>query len=161
MALADHIFTDLRDNHESMYVDYLHDLGLRDDEITSSRPSPATLRYERSFLDDFGYGTENFYEAIAALSGRELCVAVRNGRILQHYIRARGLAPSEWLVLHEELEEDHYRDAIRPVLMRYGNDPEKIENLMRSVRRGIDRHVQYFDEMLQEYQGDQNLVMIE
>jgi len=153
MALAHHIFADLRDNHEIMYVHYLHDLGLTDHDIGTSRPGPATLSYARSFLDDFGYGTENFHEAIAALSGRELCVAVRNGRILRHYTRARGLPQSEWLVLHEELEEEHYRDAIRPVLMRYSKEPERMDALMMSVRRGIERHVQYFDDMLQEYRA--------
>lgn len=153
MALSHHIFTDLRDSHEVMYVDYLRDLGLSDPEIAASRPSPATLAYGRSFFEDFGYEAENFYEAIAALSGRELCVAVRNGRILRDYVRPRNLPQSEWLVLHETLEEEHYRDAIAPILMRHGKDPDKVEALMRSVCRGIERHVQYFEELLLEYQG--------
>ncbi len=78
---------------------------------------------------------------------------MRNGRILRHYIRARSLPQSEWLVLHEELEEEHYRDAIRPVLMRYAKEPVRVDELMKSVRRGIERHVQYFDQMLQEYRA--------
>ena len=153
MALAHHIFAELRDNHEVMFVDYLHDLGLSDHAIATSRPGPATRSYALSFADDFGYGTENFWEAIATLSGRELCVSARNGRILKHYIRARGLPQSEWLVLHEELEEEHYRDAIRPVLMRYAKEPDRMDALNECVRRGIERHVGYFDELLQEHRA--------
>lgn len=151
MALANHIFTDLRDSHEVMFANFLHDLGLGEHDIAASRPGPATLSYMRSFFDDFGYGTENFHEAVAALSGRELCVSVRNGRILRDYVYPRKLPPSEWLVLHETLEEEHYRDAVRPVLRRHGNDPDKVEAMMSSVCRGIERHVRYFDEMLLEY----------
>ena len=154
MALAHHIYTDLRDDHEIMYVDYLRDLQLTDAQIATSQPSPATLAYASSFFNDFGYGTENFHDAMAALSGRELCVAVRNGRILRDYIRPQNLPESEWLVLHETLEEEHYRDAIRPVLMRHGSAPDKLATLMKSVRQGIERHVQYFDELLLEHRSD-------
>jgi thiaminase len=153
MALAHHIFTDLRDNHEVMFASFLHDLGLSEHDIATSRPSPATLSYARSFFEDFGYGTDNFHEAIAALSGRELCVSVRNGRILRDFIRPRNLPLSAWLVLHETLEEEHYRDAIRPVLMRHGKDLDKVEAMLKCVSRGIERHVLYFDEMLLEYRG--------
>lgn len=92
LSLADHTFTDLQDGHSEMYVDFLHDLELSDAEIAMSDRSAATTSYERSFFDDFGYGSDNFYEALAALSGRELCVSVRNARLLQSYFDARNLA---------------------------------------------------------------------
>jgi thiaminase len=153
MALADHIFTDLRDSHEKMYVEFLRDLGLSDAEISASRRSEATISYERSFFDDFGYETTNFYEALAALSGRELCVALRNIIILQHYFDARTMKRPTWLALHAELEVEHFHDAICPALTHYDGDSAKIVALMKAVEHGIDRHMQYFEDMLHEYES--------
>jgi thiaminase len=155
MSLADHTFTDLQDGHSEMYVEFLHELGLQDAEIKTSCRSAATVSYERSFFDDFGYETGNFYEALSALSGRELCVSVRNERILKHYFDARSMKSPTWLSLHAELEVDHFHDSIRPALTRYLGDIEKIADLMKAVERGIDRHVQYFEDILHEYQSDQ------
>jgi thiaminase len=151
MSLADHTFTDLQDGHSEMYLEFLYDLGLRDAEIQASRRSAATVSYERSFFDDFGYETNNFYEALAALSGRELCVAVRNQRILQCYFDARRMKRPTWLALHAELEVEHFHDSIRPALTRYTGNSTKIADLMKAVERGVDRHVQYFEDMLHEY----------
>jgi thiaminase len=153
MSLADHTFTDLQDGHSEMYLEFLHDLGLGNAEIKSSCRSAATASYERSFFDDFGYETNNFYEALVALSGRELCVAVRNERILQYYFDARSMKHPTWLALHAELEVEHFHDTIRPALTRYTGNLTKIADLMKAVERGIDRHVQYFEEMLHEYES--------
>jgi thiaminase len=153
MSLADHTFTDLQDGHSEMYLEFLHDLGLGDAEIKASHRSAATVSYERSFFDDFGYETNNFYEALATLSGRELCVAVRNERILQYYFDARSMKHPTWLALHAELEVEHFHDAIRPALTRYAGNSAKIADLMKAIKQGIDRHVQYFEEMLHEYEA--------
>jgi thiaminase len=141
LSLADHTFTDLQDGHSEMYVEFLHELGLNDDEITAAQRSAATTAYERSFFEDFGYGTDNFYEALAALSGRELCVSVRNGRLLQSYFDARRMKYPTWLSLHAELEVNHFQDSIRPVLTRYEGDVTKLASVIKAVDRGIDRHV--------------------
>lgn len=153
MSLADHTFTDLLDGHSEMYVEFLHDLGLSNPEIAASQRSAATALYERSFFDDFGYGTDNFYEALAALSGRELCVSVRNVRLLQYYFDARGMKHPTWLSLHAELEVNHFLDSIRPVLTRYDGDSTKLHSVINAVERGIDRHVQYFEDLLHEYES--------
>ncbi|MDB9456912.1 iron-containing redox enzyme family protein [Dolichospermum circinale CS-1225] len=153
MALADHTFTDLQDGHSEMFVEFLEDLGVSDAVIAASQPSPASLYYGRSFFDDFGYDTDNFYEAVAALSGRELCVAIRNRIILKFYFDARGMKPPKWLALHAELEVEHFHDAIRPVLTRYAENAVKIADLMKAIECGIDRHMQYFEEMLHEYES--------
>ncbi|MBD2234742.1 iron-containing redox enzyme family protein [Phormidium tenue] len=153
MSLADHTFTDLQDGHSEMYLEFLHELGLSDAEIQASRRSAATVSYEQSFFDDFGYKTDNFYEALAALSGRELCVSVRNERILKYYFDARSMKHPTWLALHAELEVEHFQDTIRSALTRYTGDAGKIADLMRSVEQGIDRHVQYFEAMLHEYES--------
>lgn len=150
MSLADHTFTDLQDGHSEMYLEFLHELGLSKAEIKAADRSAATVSYERSFFDDFGYGTDNFYEAIAALSGRELCVSIRNERILQCYFDVRTMKHPTWLALHAELEVEHFHDTIRPALTRYAGNATKIADLMNAVKLGIDRHVQYFDEMLDE-----------
>ena len=156
MSLADHTFTDLQDDHSEMYVEFLHDLGLSNAEIAASRRSMATTSYERSFFDEFGYGTDNFYEALAALSGRELCVSIRNARILQFYFDARGMKHPTWLSLHAELEVNHFQDSIRPVLTRYNGDSVKLSSVIKAVERGIDRHVQYFEDLLHEYESQAN-----
>lgn len=152
MSLAAHIFTDLQDGHNEMFLEFLDNLQLSPSEIQSSQPSVATLSYERSFFNDFGYETENFYEALAALSGRELCVSVRNQRILQEYFDVRDLKRPTWLALHAELEVDHFFDAIRPPLMHYAGDSMKIANLITAIKCSISRHIQYFEEMLDEYE---------
>lgn len=153
MSLADHTFTDLQDGHSEMYVEFLHELGLSDTEIAASRRSMATTSYERSFFDEFGYGTDNFYEALAALSGRELCVSIRNARLLESYFDARGMKHPTWLSLHAELEVNHFLDSIRPVLTRYEGDSTKLSSVIKAVECGIDRHVQYFEELLHEYES--------
>ena len=153
MSLADHTFTDLRDGHSEMYLEFLADLGLSPVEIEASQPSAATIAYARSFFDRFGYGTENFYEALAALSGRELCVSVRNELILRCYFDLHQIKYSTWLALHAELEVDHFHDAIRPVLIRYAGDALKIAELMTVIEQSIDRHIQYFDQLLDEYES--------
>lgn len=156
LSLADHTFTDLQDGHSEMYVEFLHDLRLSDAEIAIAQRSAATTSYERSFFDDFGYGTENFYEALAALSGRELCVSVRNERLLQSYFDAHNLKHPTWLSLHAELEVNHFQDSIRPVLTRYEGDAVKLTSLIQAVEQGIDRHVQYFEDLLHEYESQAN-----
>lgn len=157
LSLADHTFTDLQDGHSEMYIEFLHELGLSDDQITAAQRSAATTSYERSFFDDFGYGTDNFYEALAALSGRELCVSVRNARILQSYFDDRGMKHPTWLSLHAELEVNHFQDSIRPVLSRYDGDEIALTNLIKAVECGIARHVQYFEDLLHEYEAQSNL----
>jgi hypothetical protein len=113
----------------------------------------ATTAYERSFFDDFGYGNDNFYEALAALSGRELCVSSRNVRILQSYFDALGMKHPTWLSLHAELEVNHFQDSLRPVLTRYDGDSVELTRVLKAIECGIDRHVQYFEALLHEYEA--------
>ena len=152
LSLADHIFTDLQDGHSEMYVEFLHDLGVSDAEMAAAQRSAATITYERSFFDDFGYDNDNFCETLAALSGRELCVSIRNDRLLESYFEACGLKHPTWLSLHAELEANHFQDSIRPVLTGYNEDSLKLTSVMNAVERGIDRHIQYFEDLLYEYE---------
>lgn len=153
MSLADHIFTDLQDGHSEMYIEFLHELGLSDDDIAASQRSEATASYERSFFDQFGYETDNFYEALAALGGRELCVSLRNVRILQSYFDARQMKHPTWLSLHAELEVDHFQNSIRPVLAHSEENADRLNGVITAVESGIARHVQYFEDLLQEYES--------
>lgn len=153
MSLADHIFTDLRDNHTELYLEFLYALQLSLEEIQTSHRSPATVAYERFFFHAHGYGPDNFYEALVALSGRELCVSVRNHRILQDFFDAQELKHPPWLALHAELEMDHFQDALRPALAHYAYALPKANTLLETIQRSINRHVQYFDEMLCEYEA--------
>lgn len=151
LSLSDHIFTDLKDGHSEMFIACLHDLGLSDDDIAISQRSRATASYERSFFNDFGNGIDNFYEALAALSGRELCVSLRNARILQSYFDVRSMKHPIWLSLHAELELNHFQDSIHPVLVHHSNSIQ-LTCVIKAIERSIDRHVQYFEELLQEYE---------
>ena len=151
LSLSDHIFTDLQDGHSEMFVEFLHDLGLSNDDIAAPQRSAATLSYERSFFNDFGSGMNNFYEALAALSGRELCVSIRNARILQSYFNVHNMKHPTWLSLHAELELNHFQDSIRPVLVHHNNSIQ-LTSVVQAIERSIDRHVQYFEELLQEYE---------
>jgi hypothetical protein len=128
-------------------------LAFSSTQLSACDTQRAECGYERSFFDEFGYGTDNFYEALAALSGRELCVSVRNVRLLQSYFDARGMKHPTWLSLHAQLEVNHFLDSIRPVLTRYEGDWAKLTSVIKAVERGIDRHVQYFEELLHEYES--------
>lgn len=154
MSLADHTFTDLQDGHSEMFLELLQAFDLSESDLRLAQRSSATIAYERSFFDRFGYETTNFYEALAGLSGRELCVSIRNQRILQEYFDAHQLEHPEWLALHAELEVDHFLDAIRPVLIHYAEDSAKLLELLQAVEQSIGRHVQYFDDLLGEFEAD-------
>jgi hypothetical protein len=63
--------------------------------------------------------------------------------------RARFNRYPTWLTLHAELEIEHFQDTLR-VAAYHANDPATIAALMGAIERGIDRHVQYFEDMLVE-----------
>jgi thiaminase len=153
LSLADHTFTDLKDGHNELFADCLHSLGLSTQQMAQTQPTAATIAYAQSFFDDFGYDTANFYEALAALSGRELCVALRNQRLLAQFFDPHRIPQPIWLSLHAQLEVDHFQDAIRPVLTRYAQDPARLAALNAAIHHGIDRHIAYFDQLLQEFDG--------
>ena len=152
MALTDHVFTDLRDNHELMYEEFLRLLGVDEAARRRATPSAASSAYMRSFVDEFAAERHDFYSALAALSGRELCVALRNRRLLSQYFVPRGLEQPAWLVLHSELEAEHFRDALRPVLEASDPDSAAFAAHFRAISQAIERHVSYFDQLLLEYE---------
>jgi thiaminase len=149
MELADHIFTDLRDDHERMYDDFLCELGLAATELARATPSLATQSYIRSFLDDHGEQDE-FFISVAALGARELCVSLRNQRLIRQYFSVRGHAAPTWISLHAELELAHFHDAIRPALTAYEPGSPRLDTMQEQMARAIDRHVGYFDALLSE-----------
>jgi hypothetical protein len=152
MALADHVFTDLRDNHELMYDEFLRLLGIDEAEVQKTTPSAASTTYMRSFIDEFAAERADFYSALAALSGREICVSLRNRRLLSQYFIPRGLERPAWLVLHAELEVEHFRDAVRPLLEAGEPDAAAFAAQFRARSRAIEKHVSYFDQLLLEYE---------
>lgn len=155
MSLADHLFTDLKDDHTEMFLNFLEDLELREKAIFSTQRSQATKVYESSFFDDFGYGMDNFYEAIAGLSGRELMVSIRNQFLLKYYFDRQQKKQPTWVALHAELELDHFYDSISSAIIKYVNNTQKMEALMGAIKTSIDRHLNYFDDLLNEYNQTQ------
>jgi len=151
MALADHTFVDLRDNHDLLYQDMLEQLGAGPGRLHSNQASAATQTYVGSFFEDFASPERGFFPALAALSGRELCVSLRNGRLLESYFASRALLLPTWLTLHAELELDHFRDAVRPVIAEYSGRSLQLREVEAAIERAITRHVQYFDALLDEF----------
>jgi len=151
LALADHIFTDLRDGHDVLFAELLHDLGFPVGTLHAEVVSPATASYIESFLDDCHAPTVTWLQAMAALGGRELSVVVRNQRLLKSYFAPRGLRGPTWITLHAELEIDHFLDLLRPVLMQ-GADAAPPEAVRLAIDRTLGRHVEYLDALLQEHE---------
>jgi hypothetical protein len=147
--LAEHVLVEMRDDHAGMYRELLAGLGLSDQEIGAMAESDATRRYKHSFLQRFGIGEENFEEAVIALSGRELFASVRN-RFISESLRKYGIGPCRWLEVHETLELEHFRDAIRPFLTRCDNTPATIDRMLTLIKDEIDRHIRYWDALLVE-----------
>jgi thiaminase len=154
LALADHIFTDLRDGHDLMFAELLHELGFPAGTLHARSVSPATAAYIESFLDDCRTPTVTWVDAIATLSGRELSVVVRNQRLLKSYFAPRGLCGPSWITLHAELEIDHFLDIVRPVLTQPGAGAGADKALLEAVRTAIDRHAEYLDALLREHEKE-------
>jgi thiaminase len=150
LALADHIFTDLRDGHDVLFGELLHDLGFQAGTLHAEVVSPATAAYIDSFLDDCRAPAVTWLEAMAALGGRELSVVVRNQRLLKSYFSPRGMREPTWITLHAELEIDHFLDLVRPLLLQDGPDALPPEAVWRAIDRTLGRHVEYLDALLLE-----------
>jgi thiaminase len=148
MALADHLFTDLRDNHDEMFRQFLEQLGFEGGRLHAEHFGAATEAYLHASLSDCSAATTSFVEALAALAGRELSVSLRNQRLLELYFAPRQLPAPTWLVLHAELEIDHFVDVVRPVLP----EPDTVTSpaLDRALDRSFMRHADYLDALLAE-----------
>jgi hypothetical protein len=151
MALADHIFTDLRDDHDVLFAECLQCFGLPTGILYAGSPSPATQTYIESFMDDSRAPATTWREATAALAGRELSVALRNQRLIRSYFTPRGQAAPIWITLHSELEVDHSLDALRPILAERAPGAASLEAVHFAVGRAFGRHAEYLDTLLEEY----------
>lgn len=151
-ALASHIASEMADDHAKMYRNFLFDLGIPAAEIDRTCKADATVRYERSFLDEFGTGSENFVDSVIALSGRELFAAYRNRYVMAQLESKYGLPHSQWWELHDELEEQHFQSCIRPFVRSPMQDQQEAERLIGVIRHEMDRHAAYWDALLDEAQ---------
>jgi hypothetical protein len=150
LGLAEHIAIEMRESHEQMYRRFLKDMGLTDDAIDSTVKSEATRWYINSFRHEFGDGPDNFFEAVSAISGRELLASLRNSFIIEHFLTPRGIAPFEWLTVHEELELEHFRTAIRPIIQRCAHQQARLDHVVKVMKEEIERHVRYWDLLFEE-----------
>jgi hypothetical protein len=149
LALAEHIAIEMRDGHDRLFRQFLIDIGLSEPAMRAMARGEATRRYDDSFFERFGLEGETFFDAVSALSAREIFHSIRNEYVLTHFLKARGFGDSEWWTLHVELELDHFKAAVQPVLRR-GDGKAAVAALISIVKREIDRHVQYWDELLEE-----------
>jgi hypothetical protein len=154
LALADHIFTDLRDNHDLLFAECLLHLGFPRGTLYADAVSPATTAYIESFLHDCRPPAVTWLEAVAALSGRELSVALRNQRLLKYYFAPRGVSGPTWITLHAELEIDHFLDVLKPLLAQHGADAEPLDAARVAIDRAFEHHSEYLDALLREHDED-------
>ena len=153
LALSNHICTDLRDNHDLLFAEFLQDLGFPAGTLHSKVESHATTAYIASFLDDCRAPTATWHEALAALSGRELSVVVRNQRLLRSHFAPRTLRAPTWITLHAELEVDHFLDLAKPALAQQPPDTTP-PAFLRAIERTIRAHAHYLDALLQEHEAE-------
>jgi thiaminase len=157
MALADHIFTDLRDGHDALFAECLQYFGLPAGTLYVGSPSPATQAYIESFVETFLYDRRPpataWLEAIAALTGRELSVALRNQRLIRSYFTPRGQSAPIWISLHAELEVDHALDALRPILPDRTPGSAAPDVVCAAAGGAFGRHADYLDALLEEHVG--------
>jgi len=150
-ALAQHVLEEMQDDHHDMYCQLLQELGLSEQAIAETAPSPATRRYSRSFLERFGLDRHTFFEAVVALSGRELFASLRNTYLLET-LQQYGLGRPVWLALHEALELEHFHAALRPFVATRVQTAADIDHVMQLIQDEIDAHVAYWDALLTEAQ---------
>src|SRR6266850_682936 len=150
LSLADHIAVEMRDGHDTLFRNFLVDLGLSEVEIRAMRPGGATRRYDASYFERYGLSEANFFEAVTAISAREILHSIRNAYVLEHFLSKAGLGDSPWWRLHVDLELDHFKAALQPVIQRSHGHAAAVASLVQTLKREIDRHVRYWDELLQE-----------
>lgn len=155
LALADHVFTDLRDDHDRLFAECLHHFGFPSESLYAGSRSPATSAYIESFLDAARAPMATWFEAIAALSGRELSVALRNRRLLKSYFAPRGLPGPTWITLHAELEVDHFLDVLRPLISEHGAAAASFDAVRLAAAGAFARHAEYLDALLAEHEAEE------
>src|SRR5262245_7482356 len=126
LSLADHIAVEMRDGHDTLFFNFLVDIGLSEAEIRAMRAGGATRRYDASYFERYGLSEANFFEAVTAISAREILHSIRNAYVLEHYLEKVGLGESPWWRLHVELELDHFQAALQPALQRSQGNPAAI-----------------------------------
>jgi hypothetical protein len=155
MALADHIFTDLGDDHDVLFAECLQYFGLPPGTLYVGSPSPATQAYIESFIESFLNARRApataWIEALAGLTGRELSVALRNQRLIRSYFAPRGQSAPIWISLHAELEVDHALDALKPLLADQATGTVAPEVLRAVAGQAFGRHADYLDALLEEH----------
>jgi hypothetical protein len=160
MALAAHIFTDLRDDHDVLFAECLQSFGLPAGTLYVGSTSRATRAYIESFIesgmDDIRAPVITWLEAIAALAGRELSVALRNQRLIRGYFAPHGQTAPTWITLHAELEVDHSLDALRPILTECAPGTVSLEAVHVAAGRAFGRHAEYLDMLFNEHLGHSN-----
>jgi len=151
MSLANHVFTDLRDDHDALFAECLQSFGSPRGVLHVGVPSLATQRYTEHFLEECRAPCTTWLEATATLAGRELSVAVRNQRLMRGYFTPRDEQAPTWIALHAELEVEHCLDALRPVIAQRAGSST---TLGPAMARAFARHAEYLDALLDEHDGE-------
>lgn len=149
LGIANHNVVEMEYKHGEMYCDHLRTLGYTDEEIKNIQPEKATQDYQESFVKEFGLDSHNFLESLAAFSAREMLASIRNTWI-RNYLLKLGMSPSTWVLVHEEVEFEHFKAICRPIVKRYQDCDVQIGYVSQAMNGEIDRHIQWWDRMMEE-----------
>ena len=127
-----------------MYRQFLRDVGV---DVGHEVVPPS-----RAVVNDLARWTSSpsssaFAELTAGLAGRELLASARNRRLMAGLDRA-GLdagAKSPWLVLHSELEIDHFTWLVSPLMATTA-----IAEVKRASLTEMKAHMRLWDQLFSE-----------
>jgi len=145
--LAHHTWVEMKENHARMYQYFMRQLGPQEGKY--SKENKATLDYKSHFVKKFGVTENNFKDAVAALSARELFASIRNTWVLAAFRSFYNIEKTPWWDAHEHLELEHFQDIFAPLSEEF-LDKTFRDNLLRQMREEIDAHVRYWDALLDE-----------
>jgi len=146
-ALAHHTWVEMKENHARMYQDFMRQLGSPEDKY--SKENKATLDYKSHFIKKFGVTENNFQDAVAALSARELFASIRNAWVLSAFRSFYNIEKTPWWEAHEHLELEHFQNTFAPLSGELLDSTFR-DNLLRQMYEEIDAHVSYWDALLDE-----------
>lgn len=145
-VLAAYDSNELRESRDRCLTGLLQDLSLPIGPIHVPSASPATTAYLDSCVEHCSSPT-TWVEALAALSGCELAIVLRNRRLIQSRFTSDSLSVRTYFALHAALDFDQFLALVQPTVPD-ANGPAPAQ---ASLNRALQRHVDYIDALLHEH----------
>lgn len=150
-AFSAHIVAEMRDDHDTLYIEFLQNLGMNIEDIASTKKTQLTQDYIDSFLNrHFDQQKDDFLEMCARIAGREMSSCVRNTFVINNYFKKINLKEQTWWDAHERLELVHFIEEIKPLIVLFDDQNIDLGVLIKFMKAEIDLHIAYWDELYQE-----------